>query len=77
MDFTVILIFAVLSAITALMMIFVFKKRSAAGLEDASSDYAEGLNLLLEGDREKASLYVRFETRLSGLGRLVIHRLKN
>ena len=54
MDFTVILIFVVLSAITALMMIFVFRKRSAAGLEDASSDYAEGLNLLLAGDTEKA-----------------------
>ena len=54
MDFTVILIFVVLSAITALMMIFVFRKRSAAGLEDATSDYAEGLNLLLAGDTEKA-----------------------
>lgn len=54
MDFTVILIFVVLSAITALMMIFVFRRRSAPGLEDASSDYAEGLNSLLAGDTEKA-----------------------
>lgn len=54
MDFTIILIFVALSAITALMLLFLFRKKPAADSDEASSDYAEGLNLLLAGERENA-----------------------
>jgi lipopolysaccharide biosynthesis regulator YciM len=54
MDATLILIFIILSAVTALFIISYFRKSPASGAEDAASDYAEGLNLLLEGDNEGA-----------------------
>ena len=54
MDATLILIFVILSAVTALFIISYFRKSPASPREDAASDYAEGLNLLLEGNSDGA-----------------------
>ncbi|MFQ5771131.1 MAG: tetratricopeptide repeat protein [bacterium] len=55
MDFTIILIFIILSAISALAVIFLFRKKPVTTLiDEAASDYAEGLNLLFSGKREQA-----------------------
>ncbi len=54
MDFTIFLIFIILSAITTLIVFFIFRKSPTPILDEAASDYAEGLNLLLSGQREDA-----------------------
>jgi lipopolysaccharide biosynthesis regulator YciM len=54
MDATLILIFVILSAVTALFIISYFRKSPASPREDAASDYAEGLNFLLEGNSDGA-----------------------
>jgi lipopolysaccharide biosynthesis regulator YciM len=54
MDPVVVLTFVILSLLTAVVFLFIFRKKPAASESDASSDYADGLNLLLLGKREQA-----------------------
>jgi len=54
MDFTVLLIFVILSAVAALVLIVLFRRKPFTKIEEASLDYTEGLNLLLLGKRESA-----------------------
>lgn len=54
MEATIILLFVVLSAVVALVFFIVFRKKPNSGPDDAASSYAEGLNLLLAGNKEEA-----------------------
>jgi len=55
MDATVILMFIIISAIVALVALLVFRKKGGENLqEQAANDYADGLNFLLSGEKEKA-----------------------
>lgn len=54
MDLTVVLILVILSAVAALVLVFVFKRKPFTKVEEATLDYTEGLNLLLLGRRESA-----------------------
>jgi lipopolysaccharide biosynthesis regulator YciM len=54
MDFNLAVSFVLAIAALAILMIFLFKKKPAAALDEAAADYTEGLNLLLAGDREAA-----------------------
>ncbi|RMF58738.1 MAG: tetratricopeptide repeat protein, partial [Calditrichaeota bacterium] len=54
MDVSVVLVFIIISAIVAMAAILFFRKKPAPSSDEAASDYAEGLNLLLAGQRERA-----------------------
>ncbi len=54
MEATIVLLFVILSATAALVAIFVFKKKPEHPADISSNNYAEGLNLLLAGDRSGA-----------------------
>lgn len=54
MEPTVLLILLIVSAVIALALIAILRRKPASKLDEAESDYAEGLNLLLVGKREAA-----------------------
>jgi len=54
MEATVIFLFIILSGLAGLVVLLAFRKKTATSTEDASSDYAEALNLLLAGRDEEA-----------------------
>ncbi len=54
METTVIFLFVVVSALAALIVLLAFRRKSAAPVDAAAADYAEGLSLLLAGEREQA-----------------------
>ncbi|MCG8604978.1 tetratricopeptide repeat protein, partial [bacterium] len=54
MDVLVILIFIIGSALIGVILVTLFRKEPSEFSEQASSDYAEGLNFLLLGERENA-----------------------
>lgn len=54
MDYTLIFTFVLLGAAIAFGIIFLFKKKPPTALDEATTDYTEGLNLLLAGEREAA-----------------------
>lgn len=54
MDFSIVIILIIVSALAAILAIWLFKKNKTDDSEQAASDYAEGLNLLLLGKQEQA-----------------------
>lgn len=54
MDLTWLLILVIVSAVVALAVLFVFRRKPESAVEEAAADYAEGLNLLLVGAKEEA-----------------------
>ncbi|MFQ5706972.1 MAG: tetratricopeptide repeat protein [bacterium] len=54
MDLTVVLILIVFSAIVALVLFVLLQRKPTTRTEEAANEYAEGLNLLLQGRREEA-----------------------
>ncbi|MFQ5602908.1 MAG: tetratricopeptide repeat protein [bacterium] len=59
MDLAVLLLFIIIGAATALLVLFIFKRKPESSIDTAATDYAEGLNLLLAGDREGALLKLK------------------
>lgn len=55
MDVSIVLVFIIISALLAMIALFVFRKgRGQDDEEEAANDYADGLNYLLNGDKENA-----------------------
>ncbi len=54
MEMTAILIFVIVGALAALFSLLLFRKKGAPSADHAATCYAEGLNLLLAGEREQA-----------------------
>lgn len=54
MEPTALLTLLIVSAIIALVLVAIFRRKPASKLDEAENDYAEGLNLLLMGKREAA-----------------------
>lgn len=54
MEFSFATAFLIVSAAVAFLVMFFFKKKPVAALDEAAADYTEGLNLLLAGEREAA-----------------------
>lgn len=54
MDFVVLLIFVIVSALVGVALVMLFRRESAVPSDEAAIDYAQGLNCLLMGDRESA-----------------------
>ena len=54
MDGNIILIFLALSVLAAVVFFLFFRKRPTRPASTAAADYADALNLLLEGDNEAA-----------------------
>lgn len=54
MEMTAILLFVIIGALAALFSLLLFRKKTSPSADQAAAYYAEGLNLLLAGEREQA-----------------------